>query len=104
MMRKVTIRETRGHFKLTVDDVTMTQDPVILEQNGQPMAVVMPIAAYEALRAEPQRLQQELEARLDELEERHAYLEARVAMLEEKLRRLMASMKRPSFRRIATAG
>ncbi len=48
-VRKVTLRETRSPYTLTVDEQTL-REPVILEQDGQPVAALVPIAEYEAFR------------------------------------------------------
>lgn len=105
-MKKSMLRETLGTYILTIDKETLTHDPVVLERDGRPVAVILPIAEYEALRGryKYKQLQQEFDARLNKLEERQAYLEARVAALEEKLRRLLTQPERFTFRDVAIAG
>jgi hypothetical protein len=43
------LRETRSPYTLTVDEQAL-REPVILEQDGQPVAALVPIAEYEAFR------------------------------------------------------
>lgn len=50
-MKKVTLRESKAPYTLAVDDETLAQEPVILERDGRPMAVIVPLAEYEAFRA-----------------------------------------------------
>ena len=49
-MKKVVLRETQAPYTLTIDDATLTNEPVILEREGRPVAVLVPIAQYEAFR------------------------------------------------------
>ncbi len=49
-VRKMTLRETRSPYTLTVDEQAL-REPVVLEQDGQPVAALVPIAEYEAFRA-----------------------------------------------------
>ena len=42
--------ETQAPYTLTVDETTF-HEPVVLERAGQPVAVLVPIAEYEAFRA-----------------------------------------------------
>lgn len=50
-MKKVILRESKAPYTLAVDDETMAQEPVILERDGRPVAVIIPIVEYEAFRA-----------------------------------------------------
>jgi len=49
-MKKVVLRESKAPYTLAIDDETMTEEPVILERNGRPVAALVPIAEYEAFR------------------------------------------------------
>ncbi len=49
-IRKMTLRESRSPYTLTVDEQAL-REPVVLEQDGQPVAALVPIAEYEAFRA-----------------------------------------------------
>jgi len=50
-MKKVTLRESKAPYTLAVDDETMAHEPVILERDGRPVAIIVPLAEYEAFRA-----------------------------------------------------
>ncbi len=50
-MRRVILRESHPPYTVTVDDETLAHEPVILERDGRPVAVLIPIAEYEAFRA-----------------------------------------------------
>jgi len=49
-MKKITLRESKAPYTLAVDDETLAQEPVILERDGRPMAVIVPLAEYQAFR------------------------------------------------------
>ncbi|MFQ5859100.1 MAG: type II toxin-antitoxin system prevent-host-death family antitoxin [Anaerolineae bacterium] len=104
MKKVVVLRETQGPYRLAIDDEALAHEPVILERDGRPLAVIVPIAEYEALRTRYEQRQQEIESRLYELEERQARLEARATALEEKLRRLLTQAKQSAVRDVAIAG
>ena len=48
-MKKIVLREAQAPYTLTVDEKALLE-PVILERGGQPVAVLVPIAEYEAFR------------------------------------------------------
>jgi PHD/YefM family antitoxin component YafN of YafNO toxin-antitoxin module len=50
-MKTVVLRESQAPYTLAIDDETMNQEPVILERDGRPVAVLVPLAEYEAFRA-----------------------------------------------------
>lgn len=50
-MKKVTLRESKAPYTLAVDDETLAHEPVMLERDGRPMAVIVPLAEYQAFRA-----------------------------------------------------
>lgn len=55
-MRKVTATELARHARDVIDQVRMTQEPVVVENRGKPMAAVVSFEAYEEfLRYEKQR-------------------------------------------------
>lgn len=60
-MKKVVLREAQGPYKLAIDDETLAHEPVVLERDGEPVAVIVPMAEYEALRAQIEGRQQEEE-------------------------------------------
>ncbi|MBL7065305.1 MAG: hypothetical protein ISS49_14015 [Anaerolineae bacterium] len=49
-IQKIVLRETQAPYTLTVDEKTL-HESVVLEQDGQPVAALVPIAEYEAFRA-----------------------------------------------------
>jgi len=103
-MKKLTLRKALGTYVVTVDDETLAHHSVLMERDGEPVAVILPIAEYEALQSRYKRLQEEFEARLNELEQRQAYVEARLAALEEKLRQLLGESEYFAVRKVAVAG
>lgn len=52
-MKTLTLRESSAPYTLTVDNDFFGQEPVILQRDGRPVVVIIPIAEYEALRARP---------------------------------------------------
>jgi len=62
-MKKVVLRELQASYTVTVDHELLGQEPVILERDGHPVAVIIPFAEYEALRAgrESQRVGEQSE-------------------------------------------
>lgn len=49
-MKKVILRESAAPYTLAIDDETMAHEPVILERDGRPVAVIVPLAEYKAFR------------------------------------------------------
>lgn len=49
-MKKVALREVQGVYELAIDDEALAHEKIVLERDGQPVAVVVPIGEYEALR------------------------------------------------------
>lgn len=47
-MKQVTLHETKSPYTLSVDDETLAHESVVLEKNGQPVAVIVPFGEYEA--------------------------------------------------------
>jgi hypothetical protein len=50
-MQTIALREAQAPYTVTVDEQTLQSDGMVLEQNGQPLAVLLPIGEYEAYRA-----------------------------------------------------
>lgn len=50
-MKKISLKEAQAPYTLAIDEEALTQEPVILERDGQPIAALVPIAEYEAFRA-----------------------------------------------------
>ena len=71
----MTLRESRSPYTLTVDEQTL-REPAVLEQNGQPVAALVPIAEYEAFRAWQQTKERHHpQARADAFEQERAAFE-----------------------------
>ncbi len=49
-MQTIALHETHYPYTVTVDEQSLQNDGSVLEQNGQPLAVLLPIAEYEAYR------------------------------------------------------
>lgn len=50
-MRHYEMQTTATHYRVEVEQTLLTQEPAFLEQNGEPLAVLLPMAAYEAFQA-----------------------------------------------------
>jgi hypothetical protein len=50
-VKKLTLKETRAPYNLSLDDTILTDEVVILEKDGQPVAALVPIAEYTAFQA-----------------------------------------------------
>ena len=56
-MPKIVLRESQAPYTVTVDEQTLHSEVTVLEQNGQPVAILLPVGEYEAFRAWQQRKQ-----------------------------------------------
>ena len=50
-MRKVTLRESQAPYILTIDAEITTNESVLLERHGKPVAALIPIADFNAFQA-----------------------------------------------------
>lgn len=50
-MKRVTLKESQAPYTLSTAEEVLTQEPLILERDGKPVAVVIPMAEYEAFQA-----------------------------------------------------
>lgn len=50
-MKTLTLKETQAPYTLALDEALLTDEVVILEKDGQPIAALVPIAEYEAFQA-----------------------------------------------------
>jgi hypothetical protein len=58
-MEKIILREAQAPYTLMIDKKTLQDETIIVEQNGQPVAVLVPMAEYQAFRAWRQRQNQD---------------------------------------------
>ncbi|HVC31963.1 MAG TPA: type II toxin-antitoxin system prevent-host-death family antitoxin [Chloroflexota bacterium] len=56
MNRRVSVEEFQGSLEETLERVYDQGDEVVIERNGKPMAAVVPIRRYEALRRSKDQL------------------------------------------------
>jgi hypothetical protein len=49
-MKHYEVEATPTHYRVEVEQTVLTQEPAILEQNGKPVAILLPITEYEAYR------------------------------------------------------
>ena len=50
-MKRVTLKESHAPYTLTIEEEALSREPFILERDGEPVAVVIPMAEYEIFRA-----------------------------------------------------
>ena len=51
IMRHYELQTTATHYRIEDEQTLLTQEPAFLERNGEPLAVLLPLAAYEAFQA-----------------------------------------------------
>jgi PHD/YefM family antitoxin component YafN of YafNO toxin-antitoxin module len=75
-MKKMVLCETQAPYTLTVDEQTL-HEPVVLERAGQPVAVLVPIAEYEAFRAwqQSEERRSQRQAQMEAFEQERAAFE-----------------------------
>ena len=75
-MKKMVLRESQAPYTLTVDENTL-REPVILEQDGQPVAALVPIAEYKAFCAwqQAQERRHHRQAQMEAFEQEQAAFE-----------------------------
>jgi PHD/YefM family antitoxin component YafN of YafNO toxin-antitoxin module len=73
-MKKMALREAQGVYEIAIDDETLTHEKIVLERDGEPVAVVVPIGEYEELHVLQQDRERRHKADLEAFErERKAY-------------------------------
>jgi hypothetical protein len=84
-MKTLTLKETQVPYNVALDDILLSDEVVILEKNGQPVAAVVPMAEYTAFQAwrEVEKRRQAREAEEAAIKQDHA---AFVRMLPELLK------------------
>ena len=58
-MRRVALKESQAPYTLTIGEEVLSEEPLILERDGEAVAAVIPMAEYEAFRAWREAAQQE---------------------------------------------
>lgn len=82
-MKRVQLREAQAPYNLDIDEEVLAHERIVLEQDGKPIAVIIPFAEYEELRAEHETPQQEDPPELNALaKERVAFLSMKEQLLE----------------------
>jgi len=89
-MKKVALREAQGVYELAIDDETLAHEKIVLERDGQPVAVVVPIGEYEALRDRPGVRQESEPEPASLVRNRTAFLSMKEQLLESHLGQYVA--------------
>jgi antitoxin (DNA-binding transcriptional repressor) of toxin-antitoxin stability system len=73
-MRKLTLRESQAPYNVALDDTLLTDEVVILEKDGRPVAALVPIGEYTAFQAwrEEERRRQARQEEEAAIEREHA--------------------------------
>ena len=76
-MKTLTLKEAQAPYNVALDDILLSDEVVILEKNGQPVAAVVPMAEYTAFQAwrEAEKRQQARQAEEAAIEQEHAAFE-----------------------------
>lgn len=76
-MKKLTLKESHAPYEISLDDALLTNDVVILEKDGQPVAALVPITEYTAFQSwrEEERRRQAHQAEETAIEREHAAFE-----------------------------
>jgi PHD/YefM family antitoxin component YafN of YafNO toxin-antitoxin module len=76
-MKKLTLKEAQAPYNVALDDALLTDEVVILEKDGQPVAALVPVAEYSAFQTwrEEERRRQARQAEEAAIEREHAAFE-----------------------------
>jgi hypothetical protein len=76
-MKTLTLKEAQAPYNVALDDILLSDEVVILEKDGQPVAAVVPMAEYVAFQAwrEAEKQRQAREAEEAAIEREHAAFE-----------------------------
>lgn len=76
-MKTLTLQEAQAPYNVALDETLLTDEVVILEKNGQPVAALVPIAEYTAFRAwrEEEKRRQARQAEEAVIDREHAAFE-----------------------------
>ena len=61
-MKRIELREIHASYAATLDDLIKSAEPVVVEREGKPVAVVLPYELYQQLTASPAAPQPKLPA------------------------------------------
>ncbi len=72
-MKKLTLQEAHAPYHISLNDTLLTDEVVILEKEGQPVAVLVPLAEYNAFQIwrEEEKRRQSLQAEQAAIEREH---------------------------------
>ena len=73
-MKKLTLKETQSPYNISLDDALLTDEVVLLEKDGQPVAALVPMDEYAAFQAwrEEEKRRQARQAEEAAIEREHA--------------------------------
>ena len=73
-LRTLTLKDARPPYNVALDDTLLTDEVVILEKDGQPVAALVPMAEYAAFQSwrEEERRRQDRQAEEAAIEREHA--------------------------------
>jgi hypothetical protein len=76
-MKTLTLKEAQAPYNVALDDILLSDEVVILEKDGQPVAAVVPMAEYAAFQAwrEAEKRRQVRQAEESAIEQEHAAFE-----------------------------
>jgi PHD/YefM family antitoxin component YafN of YafNO toxin-antitoxin module len=76
-MKRLTLRESQAPYNVALDDTLLTDEVVILEKNGEPVAALVPLAEYQAFQAwrEEEKRRQARQAEEAAIEREHVAFE-----------------------------
>jgi len=76
-MKTLTLQEAQAPYNVALDEALLTDEVVILEKNGQPVAALVPIAEYTAFQAwrEEEKRRQARQAEEAAIDREHAAFE-----------------------------
>lgn len=79
-MKKLELKEARAPYNVSLDEALLSDEVVILEKEGQPVAALLPMAEYAAFRAWREAQGQQLKLQ-SPLTERSRHLRAAAELL-----------------------
>ena len=85
-MRKLILKEARAPYNISLDDTLLTDEVVLLEKDGQPVAALVPMDEYSAFQAwrEEEKRRQARQVEEAAIEREHAAFQRMLPELWEK--------------------